>query len=134
MPSKTGMNGTQFQPCSTNPNSVSSMASKTDGTHYIEPLSYSGSLDQAQQRLMEVLQAMERVTLIKQTPQYWYFTFQTALLKFTDDVEFYFPAKEKTIQMRSASRIGYSDWGVNRKRLEQVRERFESMPPTREAS
>ncbi len=125
MPSKVGMNETKFQPCSVKPNSVSTMASKTDGQHYIEPLSYGGGLDQAQERLMAVLQDMERVTLVKQTPHYWYFSFQTALLKFTDDVEFYFPPKEKIIHMRSASRIGYSDWGVNRKRLELVRDTFE---------
>ena len=130
MPSKTGMNGTLFQPCPNNPNSVSSMASITDGTHYIEPLNYAGTMDQAQERLMALLKGLERVTLIKQTPHYWHFTFQTAVLKFTDDVEFYFPPKENLIHVRSASRIGYSDWGVNRKRIEMIRSAFEQTSPT----
>lgn len=124
MPPKIGMNDTQFQPCPHRPNCVSTMASPDDAAHFIAPLVYNGTLEQAQEQLLGVIQAMERVTRVEKTASYWHYTFQTAMLKFTDDVEFYFPAKEKVIHMRSASRMGYSDWGVNRKRLEQVRERF----------
>lgn len=124
MPPKTGMNDTQFQPCPNRPNCVSTMVSPDDATHFIAPLVYHGSLAQAQEQLLGVLQSMERITLVEKTASYWHYTFQTAVLKFTDDVEFYFPAQEKVIHMRSASRMGYSDWGVNRKRLAQVREGF----------
>lgn len=126
MAPKVGLINQRLQPVPRTPNCVSSMADKNDAKHYIEPISYQGELETVKEHLLAAIQSQPNVKLIKQEPDYWYFTFQTPMLKFTDDVEFYFPADEKRVHMRSASRIGYSDWGTNRKRLESVRSAFAS--------
>ena len=60
---------------------------------------------------------------VKETENYIYAEFTTAIMRYVDDVEFYFP-DEKVIHIRSASRIGYSDMGLNRKRIEKIRQLF----------
>lgn len=129
MPSSTGLLGHKFQPCPITPNCVSSTAPPQDKVHYIAPLQFKGSREKAQQRLLAAVAAMgdaHQLTLIKMLEHYWYFEFRTPVLKFCDDVEFYFPPRQNVIHMRSASRIGYSDWGTNRKRLEAIRAAFET--------
>ncbi len=65
--------------------------------------------------------------IITQNKVYWHVEFTTRWLRFIDDVEFYFPESEALIYLRSASRSGYWDLGVNRKRVEEIRSRFEEL-------
>ena len=65
--------------------------------------------------------------IITQNKVYWHVEFTTRCLRFIDDVEFYFPESEALIHLRSASRTGYWDLGVNRKRVEEIRSRFEEL-------
>lgn len=81
------------------------------------------SFDRARQRLLMALKQAQANLNIQQS-DYLRMTFQTPWLRFTDDVEFYFSAKERLIHMRSASRVGHSDLGTNRKRLEAIRQAF----------
>ncbi len=92
----------------------------------IEPIQFSGDDTAAFDKLKRVVGAMDGATIIKSEPTYVYAQYLTALMKFVDDVEFVLDAPKHAIHMRSASRIGRSDLGANRKRLETIRSRFNS--------
>jgi uncharacterized protein (DUF1499 family) len=107
-------------------NSVSSQAKLHPHTdyHVIAPLAYQGDGRAAFARLTDVIRGMPGATVITATPDYLYAEFRTPWLRFVDDVEFLLDEREHLIQMRSASRLGRKDFGVNRRRLEEVRRRF----------
>lgn len=115
----------RFAPCPASPNCVSTQAPEADKLHAIQPIAYQGSLAAAHQRLLTILQAMPRTTLITIEPTYIYAEFRSRLLSFVDDVEFYLDETQHLIHFRSASRLGRGDLGVNRKRMEEIRLRFE---------
>jgi uncharacterized protein (DUF1499 family) len=108
--------------CPASPNCVSSEA--TDPEHATAPLIYRGTRAAAFARLKQVLSEMKRTVIITEKEDYIHAEARSLIFRFVDDVEFYFPASEKIIHVRSASRIGYSDLGVNRKRVEEIRRRF----------
>lgn len=108
--------------CPKSPNCVSSQAG--DAKHAIAPLTYSVSRAEALARLKEILNTMERVKIVGEKEDYLHAEARSLIFRFVDDVDFYFPAAEKVIHVRSASRLGYSDLGVNRKRVEEIRKRF----------
>jgi len=109
-------------PCPDSPNCVSSLS--TDKSHFIEPLHYAGSLVDARQRLINILQNTKRVRLAKIETDYIHAEFRSAVFQFVDDVEFYFPPEKTIIHIKSASRTGYYDFGANRRRLERLRSAF----------
>ena len=121
-PAHQGMTDGKFQPCPDSPNCVSSQS--PDKKHFIEPIHYEGTQQQAKERLMAVIQGMKRSKIVTVTDQYIHAEFTSAFFRFVDDVEFYFDDVSKTLHVRSASRIGRSDFGVNRKRIEELRSRF----------
>jgi uncharacterized protein (DUF1499 family) len=92
--------------------------------HFIEPFVFSAGKEEAARALKKVLAAQERVTIVEETGNYICVEFKTKLMGFVDDVEFYFPEDADVIHIRSASRIGYSDMGLNRKRMESLRTLF----------
>lgn len=107
-------------------NSVSSQAALHPHTdyHLIAPLTYRGDGKAAFARLTAIVRGMRGATVITAEPGYLYAQFQTPLMKYIDDVEFALDEPAGVIQMRSASRLGRKDFGVNRKRLEAVRSAF----------
>lgn len=105
-------------------NAVSSQSH--DNATFIAPLALTGDPDAAFTRLQMILSGMPRATIVTSQPGYLHVEFQTGLLKFVDDVEFLLDAKRGRIDMRSASRLGQRDFGVNRARLEQIREAFDA--------
>jgi uncharacterized protein (DUF1499 family) len=74
--------------------------------------------------LVNIVTDTPRTRIVTQTPDYLYAEYTSALMGFVDDVEFWFEPNTKQIQVRSASRLGYSDFGVNRARIEEVRRRL----------
>ncbi len=110
-------------PCPKTPNCVSSLAE--DKKHFIEPIHYRGESAEARSQLLEILHSLKRVRVVKSEDNYIHAEFVSAVFRFVDDVEFYFDDTRKVIQTKSASRIGYSDLGVNRRRLEMIRKRFD---------
>ena len=82
------------------------------------------SLEESYNALKEILHNRNRITIISESPNYIYAECRTALFRFVDDLEFYFDDTHKVIHIRSASRIGYSDLGVNRRRIEEIRTQF----------
>ena len=109
-------------PCPSSPNCVSSQA--LDEEHRVAPLAYSGSLDAAMKRLAAVIRSLPRTAVITDTGAYLHVEFTSALFRFVDDVEFLADDTAKVIHVRSASRLGTSDLGVNRRRIEEIRRRW----------
>lgn len=124
-PGNLGVNNGKLAACSSKPNSVSSQADPSDQYHYIAPLKFTRDAKSAMQRLLKVVQAQPRTEIIKQDDAYLYAEFSTALMGYVDDVEFLVLPEQKLIHVRSASRLGHSDLGVNRKRAEALRAEFE---------
>lgn len=73
-------------------------------------------------KLNQVVLSLPRTELISEVENYRHFTQTSKLMRFVDDIEFYNRPESGQIAIRSASRVGYSDWGVNRKRVETIRE------------
>jgi len=111
-----------FTPCPGTPNCVSSMESGT--SHYLSPLRYEGTAETARKRLIEVIQGFKRTQIVEDRDVYVRATFTSFLFGFVDDVEFLFDDNEKMIHVKSASRSGSYDFGVNRRRCETIRQRF----------
>ena len=109
----------KLEPCPSSPNCVSTLAN--DKQHKIEPIRYSTALAEAKQKLISVLTSLPRIDIQKDENSYLHVTQTSLIFRFVDDVEFLFDDEQKLIQFRSASRTGYSDFGVNRERMEQIR-------------
>ena len=126
-PENLGLGGGGLAPCPETPNCVSSIASQSDSVHYIAPFEYRDSHADSRLRLITLLKnppGKESVTIVETDENYIRAEFRTSFLRFTDDVEFYFPPDEKIVHLRSASRVGRSDLGANRRRIEELRELF----------
>jgi uncharacterized protein (DUF1499 family) len=119
-PTDLGVKAGQLTPCPDSPNCVVSQGGG-DAEHSIAPLAYSGDPAQAMAKLVALVKAMPRTTIVESTDTYLYAEFASKLMGFVDDVEFYLDPAESVIQVRSASRLGKSDLGVNRKRVEEIR-------------
>ena len=121
-PVRLGVANGKFTPCPASPNCVCSQA--TDTSHAIAPFSYQGAAEDALSRLLAVIRSMKRTTVVTVQERYLHVEFRSAVFRFVDDVEFYIDDTQKNIHFRSAARLGYSDFGVNRKRMEAIRQRF----------
>lgn len=112
----------RLAPCPNSPNCVSSSA--TDTSHHVDPLTYSGTREGARKTILAILNSMDRVRVVEATDDYIHAEFRSKIFRFVDDVEFFFPKGSSIIELRSASRVGYSDLGVNRKRVKEIRKLF----------
>jgi uncharacterized protein (DUF1499 family) len=122
-PASIGAKGGRLAPCRPSPNCVSSQANRaSDPTHFIEPLKFSGAPDAVWSALIEILKRAERASIVSTQSSYLHAEFTSRWLGFVDDVEFLLDAKARLIHVRSASRLGYRDFGVNRERIEMIRE------------
>src|SRR5688500_18462485 len=117
------MTSRPLPPCPASPNCVSTQAA---GRHAIEPMRYSSTSDAAVARLLAVVRAMPRTRFVSSYSHSIRSEFRTRLFRFVDDVQFELDEETKTIHFRSASRVGHSDLGVNRARMEAIRKAFES--------
>lgn len=112
-------------PCPSSPNCVSTLAPSQDSRHAIVPLRYVKAKSDAMALLKTMIAALPRTKLVEEDETYLHYEFTSLLLRFVDDVEFLFDDETKTIHFRSASRSGYGDLGVNRRRMEDIRSRIE---------
>lgn len=106
-------------PCPTTPNCVSSDA--TDPAHAIPAFQLAVPPVEAWRALRSVLESLPRVQIITVTDDYVHAECSSAFFGFVDDLEFHLRPSQNIIAVRSASRLGHSDFGVNRKRVEKVR-------------
>ncbi|GBF79257.1 DUF1499 domain-containing protein [Aphanothece sacrum] len=113
-PTNLGVKDGKLTACPGTPNCVNSQSSNNQ--FKIDPLPAV-----AISTLRKVIESMERTTIIEATDNYLYAEFKTPLMGYVDDVEFYLDPNENVLHVRSASRLGKSDLGLNRKRVEQIR-------------
>ncbi|HSA63636.1 MAG TPA: DUF1499 domain-containing protein [Nitrospira sp.] len=112
-------------PCPASPNCVSTVAPPEDSQHAIAPYLYRTSRAEAKAVLKTTVAGLPRTKLIEDDDTYLHYECTSLLLRFVDDVEFVFDDEAKLIHFRSASRIGYGDLGVNRRRMEHIRSRLD---------
>ena len=121
-PDNLGVHDGRLAPPKATPNNVNSQVDKNaDAGHYIEPLRYRGDARKTWEALRNIVSGMPRVNVVKSEPNYLYAEFRSKLMGYVDDAEFYLDEKAGAIHVRSASRLGRGDYGVNRGRIESIR-------------
>jgi len=127
-PENLGVRQGRLAPPKTTPNCVSSQADPADADHFIAPITFKGSAADAMAAALGAVQGMRGATVIRHEGGYLYAEFRTRLMRFVDDVEFAYDEEAGLIHVRSASRLGRRDFGVNRARVEAIRARIEGKP------
>lgn len=134
-PTDLGVHGGKLKPPSATDNSVSSQArlypdNPQRESAQIAPLPLRGDAPGpgTMAKIKSVVEAMSGAQVVKSDADYLYAQYTTPLMKFVDDVEFWYDPAAQAIQVRSASRIGKGDMGVNRKRIEAVRAALAASP------
>ena len=121
-PSNLGVVDGRLADCPVSPNCVSTQADDTE--HRMEPIPFTGSPDEAMQRIKDLVAQMPRTKIVTVEDNYLHAEFRSAIFRFVDDVEFMVDPEAQLIHFRSASRVGYSDMGVNRRRMEEIQAAF----------
>ena len=124
-PSYLGVKDGRLAPPKRTPNSVSSQADPADTEHHIAPIPFKGDALAAMAAARKAVESMRDSTVIRHEGSYLYAEYRTKTMRFVDDVEFHFDDKAGLIHVRSASRLGRRDFGVNRARVEALRARIE---------
>ncbi|MEO0828294.1 MAG: DUF1499 domain-containing protein [Cyanobacteria bacterium J06635_15] len=127
-PENLGVKEGKLLACPSSPNCVNSQADPSDQEHFITPIAHSGSPSEAIAKLKAIIEGMERSTIIEANDTYLWAMFTSKLMGFGDDLEFYADPNSGVIQVRCAARLGRSDLGANRKRVEAIREQFQATP------
>ena len=132
-PTDLGVHDGKLKPPSATDNSVSSQAEMyPDNPQHraaqIAPLPLRGDGPATLAKIKAVVEAMAGAKVVKSDADYLYAQYTTPLMKFVDDVEFWYDPAAQAIQVRSASRVGKGDLGVNRKRIEAVRAALVASP------
>ena len=117
-PNNLGVKDGKLAACPGTPNCVNSQSNDTKSM--IEPLPTESIAE-----IKQVVEAMAGTTIIEETGNYLYAEFKSKLMGYVDDVEFYLDSGANKVQVRSASRLGKSDLGVNRKRVEEIRSKLQ---------
>lgn len=120
-PENLGVANHRLADCPNKPNCV--ISQPRDEDHFLAPFTYAEEKKAAIKRLKKAIASFERMTIITESDNYLHIECRSSIIGFVDDLEFYFP-EEKLIHFRSASRLGYSDLGVNQKRVEKLRRLF----------
>ncbi len=129
MPNDLGTRDGRLKPPSMTPNSVSSQAGlypdhPQRAYAQIEPLPVAEGGPQTLERLRRIVEAMPGAKVVRSDPGYLYVQFTTRWMRFVDDCELWFDPRAGVIHVRSASRIGRKDFGVNRARIDEIRTRL----------
>jgi uncharacterized protein (DUF1499 family) len=132
-PADLGVHDGRLKPPADTPNSVTSQAAlypmhPQRQNADIAPLPLRGDGPATIARIKAVVEAMPGAKVVRSEPDYLYAQFTTRLMKFVDDVEFWYDPAAQVVQVRSASRLGESDLGLNRQRVEAVRAALAAAP------
>lgn len=122
---KLGVKNGRLKEMPSTPNAVSSQT--TDRDKFVPAWPYNGSKEQAKKNLIGMLKGYEGVRIVQVNNDYAYAVATSKLMKYKDDIEFYFNDAAQQIEFRSASRVGYSDAGVNRQRYDEMKKRYSSI-------
>ena len=124
-PEYLGVKDGKLPRCKSTPNCVSSQTDPADAGHYLPPIRFQGTAADAMAAVRKAVEAMQRATVLRHDANYLYAEFRSTLMGFVDDVEFTHDEKAGVIHVRSASRLGRRDFGVNRARVEALRARIQ---------
>ena len=119
----TGLTRGRLNPCPDMPNCKVSMYPQ-DQKHHMEPWFYHKNREEVIQILLQVLGTEAQAQILEQRSNYIHVVFTIPIVKYKDDVELYLPDEENVIHFRSASRVGYSDLGVNKRRLRRIQRKL----------
>lgn len=111
-----------LKPCPESPNCVSTLSQ--DSRHQMPALPYAETRDQSKERLVDILKSLQRSKIIEISDSYIHAVFRSRVFRFVDDVEFQFDDPGRLVHFRSASRAGYYDFGVNRRRMSEISRRY----------
>jgi uncharacterized protein (DUF1499 family) len=109
-------------PCPATPNCVNSL--DPDPARRVPPIAFNDGTARARTDLRSAINSFPRARVVASDGPYVRAEFVSAVFRFVDDVEFLIDADANLIHVRSASRVGHYDFGVNRRRVEQLRQRF----------
>lgn len=121
-PADLGVRNGRLAACPKSPNCVSSQSDNAG--HRVAPLPYEETREATMNRLVQALEAQPRISIVKRSDAYIHAEARSAVFGFVDDLEFYLSAGQQRIEVRSAARSGYYDFGVNRRRIERIRQAF----------
>ena len=119
---KLGVVNGELKPLGSRPNSVSTQTDQK--SKLVKSIAFEGEVNEQMANIAKVLAEMPGASIKQQDDDYVYAVFTSSLMRFKDDVEVFIDAQEKRVHFRSASRVGYSDLGVNRKRYEEFAKRL----------
>ena len=122
-PGNLGVVNGRLASCPSSPNCVSTEA--TDVKHLIVAIAFDEAPAQAFERLKKAIVAVPRLKIVTESGDYLHAEATSLVFRFVDDVEFFVDREMKVIHFRSASRVGHSDLGANRARMERIREIFQ---------
>ena len=130
-PTDLGVHNGRLKPPSMTENSVTSQAALYPDHPQrkyadIAPLALKGDGPATIAKIKAIVEGMDGAKVVRSERDYLYAQYTTKLMRYVDDVEFWFDPAAKVIQVRSASRVGRGDLGVNRKRIEAVRAALEA--------
>jgi uncharacterized protein (DUF1499 family) len=121
-PDEIGIDPSGLRGCPKSPNCVSSEAK--DEKHGIGSFHLKGDPDVSWPLIQGEIASMPRWTIVTATDHYIHVECKSRIFRFVDDLELFFNSSNGIISMRSASRIGYSDFGANRRRVELLRSKL----------
>jgi uncharacterized protein (DUF1499 family) len=125
-PANLGVRDGRLAPPKRTPNCVSSQADPADAEHYIDPIRLDVPAEQAMSAARNAVKSMARATIVREEGSYLYAEYRSRLLGYVDDLELLFDEAAGVFHVRSASRLGRRDYGVNRKRVERLRKLVEA--------
>ena len=117
-----GMTKGKLAPCPDSPNCVSTQSE--DKRHAMKPLPYLRTRKASREKILSILKDMKRTEIVKLTESYIHVECRTALFRFVDDVAFFLDETTRIVHFRSASRVGYYDFGLNRRRMKRISEKY----------
>jgi len=120
-PRSLGLKDGKLAACKRRLNCVSSQAEPGDAQRYVAPIPFGGTTAEAMAAARRAVESMPRAAVMRQDPNYLHAEFASKWLGFVDDVEFTFDEAAGLLHLRSASRLGRRDYGVNRQRVEALR-------------
>jgi uncharacterized protein (DUF1499 family) len=117
-----GVTEDKLAPCPDSPNCVSTQSQRKG--HAMKPLPYVQSKEASREMILSILKGMKRTKIVELTPSYIHAEVTTAIFRFVDDVEFFLDETKQIVHFRSASRVGYYDFGINRRRMKKISETY----------
>ncbi len=122
-PENLGVTSGKLAPMPSSPNAVSSQTDIEEKR--VQPLPFKVDLPRSKESVLKALESYGGIQVITNTPNYVHAIHTTKTMRYRDDLEFYFDEGEQVVHFRSASRVGYSDRGLNRARYNTIAEYYQ---------